>query len=157
LKLLLDTTYFLSAIGISVKNLPKDAPLQLIQRGHQVFMSDVSVFELAAKGGKHVALGRLAPERVTRGIRAIVYSDTVEIVPIHETTILLTAFKLRGILNDFIDCLLVSSAMNQCDTLITEDSDIQDLKKNRDFNELAASLNPKFKIQTLAENLQAQH
>jgi len=127
-----------------------------MQKGHQIFMSDVSIFELAAKGGKHVALGRLAAERVTKGIRAIVYSDTIEIVPFHETTILLTAFKLRSMLNDFVDCLLVSSAINQCDVLITEDSDIQDLKKNRDFNELAASLNPKFKIQTLAENLQAQ-
>lgn len=156
MKLLLDTTYFLSAIGISVRNFPKDAPLQLMQMGHQVVMSDVSIFELAAKGGKYVALGRLAAERVTRGIRAIVYSDSVEIVPIHETTTLLTAFKLGTMLNDFIDCLLVSSALNQCDVLVTEDSDIQDLKKNRDFNDLLATVNPKFKIRTLAENLQAQ-
>jgi len=153
LKLLLDTTYILSAIGISLKNFPNDAPLELMRRGHQIFLSDVSIFELAAKGGKHVALGRLAAERVTRGIRAIVYSDTVEIVPFQETGILLTAFKLRSILNDFIDCLLVSSAINQCDVLIAEDSDIQHLKKNRDFNELLATVNPKFKIQTLAQNL----
>jgi len=153
LKLLLDTTYFLSAIGISIKNFPKDAPLELMQKGHQIFMSDVSIFELAAKGGKHVASGRLAAERVTRGIRAIVYSDKVEIIPLHETGILLTAFKLRGMLDDVIDCLLVSSAINQCDGIVTEDSDIQDLKKSRDFNGLLATVNPKFEVQTLTESL----
>jgi len=124
-----------------------------MKKGHQIFMSDVSIFELAAKGGKHVALGKLATDRVTRGIRAIVYSEEVDIVPIHETRILLTAFKLRSMLTDFIDCLLVSSAINQCDVLITEDRDIEDLKKNRDFNELLATVNPKFKIQPLTETL----
>jgi len=153
LKLLLDTTYFLSAIGISVKNLPRDAPVQLTRKGHQIFLSDVSIFELAAKGGKHVALGRLAADRVTRGIRAIVYSDSVEVVPIHETAVLLTAFKIRSMLDDFIDCLLVSSAMNQCDALVTEDGDIQDLTKRRDFDELVGAVNRRFKIQTLTESL----
>jgi len=60
-----------------------------MEREHQVFVSDVSIFELAAKDGKHVALGRLVAERVARGIRAIIYNDTIEVVPIHETTILL--------------------------------------------------------------------
>jgi len=153
---LLDTTYFLPAIGISVKDLPRDAPLKLMQKGHQISMSDVSIFELAAEGAKHVALGTVAAERVTRGIRAVVYSDAVEIVSMRETTLLLTAFKLRGMLSDFIDCLLLSSAINLCDVLITEDEDIQDLRKNKDFSDLVASINPKFKVQTLMENLQAQ-
>jgi len=153
---LLDTTYFLPAIGISVKDLPKDAPLKLMQKGHQISLSDISIFELAAKGAKHVALGNLAAERVTRGIRALVYSDAVEVISMRETTLLLTAFKLRGVLSDFIDCLLLSSAINLCDVLITEDEDIHDLRKNKDFNDLVASINPKFKVQTLMENLQAQ-
>jgi len=156
LRVLLDTTYFLPAIGISVKDLPKDAPLKLMQKGHRISISDVSVFELAAKGAKHVALGTLAAERVTKGIRALVYSDAVEVISMRETTLLLTAFKLRGVLSDFIDCLLLSSAINLCDVLITEDEDIHDLRKNKDFNDLVASINPKFKVQTLMENLQAQ-
>jgi hypothetical protein len=59
-------------------------------------------------------------------------------------------------LNDFIDCLILSAAINRCDILLTEDKDIQDLKKNKEFNELRKTINPKFKIQLLTETLQLQ-
>lgn len=153
MKLLLDTTYFLPAIGISVQRLPKDAPIRLIKKGQQISISDICIFELSAKGAKHTASGTLTAERVAKGIRAIVYAETIEIIPVHESPVLLTAFKLRSILNDFIDCLILSSAINQCDTLITEDKGILDLKKNKEFNELLMTTNPKFKIQTLSETL----
>jgi PIN domain nuclease of toxin-antitoxin system len=153
LRLLLDTTYLLPAIGISVKELPEDAPIKLMLKTHKIFMSDISIFELSANGAKHIAAGKLSAERVTRGIRAIIYDERITISPIHDSTILLTAFKLRSMLSDFIDCLILSSAMNQCDALITEDNDIQDLKKNKEFSELLTKTNPKFKIQTLTEIL----
>jgi PIN domain nuclease of toxin-antitoxin system len=153
LKLLLDTTYFLPAIGISIKELPNDAPIKLIAKGHQISISDISLFELSAKGAKHITDGTLTPERVTRGIKAIVYDNAIEIIPIHDNNLLLTSFKLRSILNDFIDCLILSSAINQCDALITEDSDIQNLKKNKEFNELQKTTNTTFKIQKLTEIL----
>jgi hypothetical protein len=73
--------------------------------------------------------------------------------PIHDSNLLLTSFKLRSILNDFIDCLILSSAINQCDALITEDSGIQNLKKNKEFNELLTTTNTTFKIQKLTEIL----
>jgi PIN domain nuclease of toxin-antitoxin system len=153
LKLLLDTTYFLPAIGISIKELPNDAPIKLIAKGHQISISDISIFELSAKGAKHITDDTLTPERVTRGIKAIIYDDTVETIPIHDNNLLLTSFKLKSILNDFIDCLILSSAINQCDALITEDSDIQNLKKNKEFNELQKTTNTTFKIQKLTEIL----
>jgi len=153
LKLLLDTTYFLPAIGISIKELPNDAPIKLIAKGHQISISDISIFELSAKGAKHITNGTLTPERVTRGIKAIIYDDTIETIPIHNNNLLLTSFKLKSILNDFIDCLILSSAINQCDALITEDSDIQNLKKNKEFNELQKTTNTTFKIQKLTEIL----
>ena len=153
MRLLLDTTYLLPAIGISVKELPKDAPIKLVQKGHQISMSNISIFELSAKGAKHIVAGTLPAERVARGIRAIVYDETIKTVSMHDSTLLLTAFKLRRMLSDFIDCLILSSAINRCDALITEDNDIQNLKKNREFNRLLTTINPKFKIQTLTETL----
>jgi PIN domain nuclease of toxin-antitoxin system len=152
-KLLLDTTYFLPAIGISIKELPNDAPIKLIAKGHQISISDISIFELSAKGAKHITDGTLTPERVTRGIKAIIYDDTIETIPIHDNNLLLTSFKLRRILNDFIDCLILSSAINQCDALITEDNDIQNLKKNKEFNKFLTTTNTEFKIQKLTEIL----
>jgi PIN domain nuclease of toxin-antitoxin system len=153
LRLLLDTTYLLPAIGISIKELPKDVPIRLIQRGNRIFICDISIFELSAKGAKHVSAGTLPAERVTRGIRAIVYNETIETIPTYESTLLLTAFKLRSMLNDFVDCLILSASVNRCDALLTEDKHIQELKKNKEFNELRTKINPKFKIQSINETL----
>ena len=153
MRLLLDTTYLMPAIGISIKELPKDVPLKFIQKGNRISICDISIFELSAKGAKHISAGILPAERVTRGIRAIVYNEAIETIPMYESTLLLTAFKLRSMLNDFIDCLILSAAINRCDILLTEDKDIQDLKKNKEFNELRMTINPKFKIQLLTETL----
>lgn len=154
MKLLLDTTYLLPAIGISVKGIQKDALMKLIQKQHKISISDISIFELSAKGAKYIAARQLTAERVTRGIRAVIYDETITMIPVYESAILFIAFKLRSILSDFIDCLILSSAINQCDALVTEDNDIQNLKQNKVFNEILATTNPEFKIQRLAETLQ---
>lgn len=60
MKLLLDTIYFLPAIGIAIKNLPKDVLIELMQKGHQIFVSEISVFELSAKGAKYIIEGKPA-------------------------------------------------------------------------------------------------
>jgi len=153
LRLLLDTTYLLPAIGVSIKNLLQDASIKLIRKGHEISISDITIFELSAKGAKHITLGTLTAERVSRGIRAIVYDDRIERIPIHDSSVLLTAFKLRRMLNDFIDCLILSSAINRNDILVTEDGDIHDLREKREFQELLHMINPQFKIQTLKETL----
>lgn len=153
MKLLVDTTYLLPAIGISIKELPRDAPIRLVAKGHQISISDISIFELSAKGAKYITKGTLTPERVMMGIRAIVYDDAIDHISIHDSDILLTSFKLRSILADFIDCLILSSAINRCDALITEDGEILNLNKNKEFNELLATANSKFKIRKLAEIL----
>ena len=114
-------------------------------------MSQITIFELSAKGAKYIKDGQLSSERVTRGISAIIYNDDIETIPMHDTTILQTAFKLRNILNDFIDCLILSTALNNSEAIITEDNEIQSLKKNSDFHNLVAALNPGFKILKLTE------
>lgn len=153
MKLLLDTTYFLPTIGVSIKEIQKDALLMLIAKEHQITMSQITIFALSAKGAKYIKEGLLTPERVTRGIRALVYNDAIETIPTHDTNILLTSFKLRNMLNDFIDCLILSSAINHCDAIITEDNEIQSLKQNTQFHNLVADQNPGFKILKLAESI----
>lgn len=153
MRLLLDTTYFLPAVGISVKDIPTDAPLKLIAKKHQISISDISIFELSAKGAKYVTTGKLSAERVTRGIRALVYDEKIGIIPIHDSMLLLTSFKLRNMLNDFIDCLILSSAINECDALVTEDTDILNIRRNKEFNKLLSTTKPKFEIQELEQIL----
>ena len=59
MRLLLDTTYLLPALGISVKGLPRDVPIKLAKAGHQIYISDITVFELSAKAAKQIATGIL--------------------------------------------------------------------------------------------------
>jgi PIN domain nuclease of toxin-antitoxin system len=151
LKLLLDTTYFLPTIGVSIKEMQKNALLMLMAEKHQISMSQITIFELSAKGAKYIKEGQLSPERVTRGISAIIYNDVVETIPMHDTTILQTSFKLRNMLNDFIDCLILSSAMNYCEAIVTEDNEIQSFRKSSEFHNLVADLNPGFKVLKLSE------
>lgn len=153
MRLLLDTTYLLPAIGVSIRDLPKDAWIRLAHKGHQIALCDISMFELSAKGAKLVVSRKLHSERVTRGIKAIMYDENVEIIPSCESIILSTAFRLRSMLADFIDCLILSSAVNRCDALVTEDNDIQGLKRNREFGDLLKTANPEFEVRALSEML----
>jgi len=50
------------------------------------------------------------------------------------------------VLNDFRDCLILSSAINGCDILITEDTDIHNVKEDKNYQEIINAKNPKFKI-----------
>jgi len=149
LRIQLDTTYLLPAIGISVKGIPEDAALKLTQEGHQISISDITIFELSAIGAKYIATGKLSAERISRGIRAIVHDDGIEKIPIHDSSVLLTAFRLRRSLNDFMDCIILSSALNHCDLLSTEDRDIQNLVE-KGATGIILDLNPDFKIRRLA-------
>jgi len=151
LKLLLDTTYFLPAVGVSIENVPQQAALALIEHGHEIFICDITIFELSAKSGKYIAAGKITSERALRGIRSVIYDERVEKIPLHDTPILLIAFKLRSYLNDFIDCLILSSALNHCDMLVTEDYHLHDLAHMKDFQELLKTINPKFKIQSIKQ------
>ena len=93
MRILLDTTYVLSAIGVAIKGVPRDAAEQFIARGDEIFISEISIFELAAKGARYVFEGSLPPERVTRGINAISYDDSITKLPSYETSTLRLALE----------------------------------------------------------------
>ena len=151
MKLLLDTTYFLPVIGIRVRDLSQDIIIKLINRGFKILVSEVTLFEMLAKGGKYVALGKLTPARVTIGIRALVHDERISKVPIYDTDVMLTAIKLRRVLTDFIDCIILSSAIHYADTLITEDEDIHDQITSNEIRKLIQEVNPEFTVGSIYE------
>ena len=155
MKLLLDTTYLLPAIGVSIREIPRNSVIKLIKEGYEILISEITFFEISAKGAKYITSGLLTPARVTRGIRAIARDDRIRKVPIHDTPILLVAFKLRKVLSDFIDCLILSSAINRADILVTEDSDIHELTTTDKFKKIIQEINPKFKVKSLKDLLQS--
>ena len=92
---MLDTTYLLPAIGISIKGLSEGAPIELIRRGHQISISDVTIFELSAKGAEHIAIGALTAEGIQRHKGHRLRREDSE-VPMHDSSVLLTAFSSEG-------------------------------------------------------------
>jgi hypothetical protein len=56
-------------------------------------------------------------------------------------------------LSDFIDCLILASAITCCDTLVTEDNDIIKLRRNEAYKTFYTQKNQKFTIKTLTETI----
>jgi len=146
LRLLVDTTYLLPLIGVKIREIPRDFLTYLMDAGHEVVVSEISLFELSAKGAKYVAQGDISSHRVLDGIRTLLYSGEIEVINVYDSTILDVALKIRSLLSDFIDCLIVSSAMNCCDILVTEDTDIHQLMEKGEYKRVQEDLNSDFMI-----------
>jgi len=127
MRLLIDTTYLLPAIGVSVRGVPRTTVLDLRRKGHTLLISTITIFELAAKGAKFVASHKLKGGRVESGLRAILMDPTIGQVPFHEPDVITRALSVREEVGDFIECLIISSAGARADILVTEDEQLQRL------------------------------
>jgi len=136
-------------MGVAIKGLPRGALLTLLKAGHEITISDISISELAAKAGKLIAAENLTTEKASRGITAIIHDERIEMIPVHHTPFLATAFKLRGMMNDFIDCTILATALHNSDTLVTEDGAIHDLRERPEYQVLMRSLNSGFQIKNI--------
>lgn len=121
-RILVDTTYLLPAIAFSVKGIPDDIILRLIKKNYLIYVSSISLFELAAVGSKYVSKGKLNEGDVIDGIKAIKFSPDITIVEYTDYEVIRKALKLNRSLPDFIDSIIVSTAMAYCDLLVTEDT-----------------------------------
>lgn len=151
MKVLLDTTYLLPTIGVAIKEISKDTVTKLRSKGYELSISEITFFELSAKAAKYVQDGLLTSERVTLGIRSILHDESIKKIPSYSSQILLSALSLRCLMTDFIDCIILSTALNNADIFVTEDQVINGLKKNPKFLELRVSINPKFEIKPAKE------
>jgi len=123
--IVLDTTYFLPIVGIKVKSdfflaLEKN---EIFVDLRDIYLSEITLFELQAKATKL----SVPPERVAEGIDAI--REAFNIIPFYEPEIIKISFKLRRILSDYIDCVILATAISREYILLTEDSDIQSNKQ----------------------------
>ena len=124
--MILDTTYLLPVVGISVE----PDILEACLNGRTTFsvgdvrLSLISVFELQAKAAKL----RIRPERVLRGINALF--RIFDIIEFYRPDIIRISFELRKKLPDYIDCVIVATAASLGEELLTEDQLIHDLKED---------------------------
>lgn len=121
-RILVDTTYLLPTISLSVKGIPDDIILRLIKNNYLIYVSTISLFELTAVGSKYLSKGDLSETDVIDGIKAIKLSSDLTIIDHADDRVIGRALKLTKSLPDFIDSIIVATAMTYCDVLLTEDS-----------------------------------
>jgi len=149
-RVLIDTTYLLPAAGIAVEGVPPDAIRRIKDAGHEVLASEISLFEVLAKGAKLVSEGKADPGRVSLAVKSILNDGSIGKVEAYTEDTMTMAIELRGHHSDFVDCLILASAAKECDTLITEDSGVP---KNDDLMKAVLRHKPKFRILKLRELL----
>jgi PIN domain nuclease of toxin-antitoxin system len=115
---ILDTTYLLPLVGVAVKNDLLRAIVEGRVKGitlDDLAVSQISLFEIQAKSVKL----RIPVERVIRAIRAI--TSTLEVIPFYSKPVIKYSFELYELLGDYIDSVIVATAISTRKPLITED------------------------------------
>lgn len=112
------------AIGVSVRHLPQTLVRDLRARGHRISICTITMVELAAKGAKLVRDGKLKEDRVLEGLQAILSDETVDRINFQQGDVWRRAISARYEIDDFVDCLILSSAAVAADALVSEDETI---------------------------------
>ena len=153
MRVLLDTTYLLPAIGVAVSGVASDVVLRLRDRGHRTLASVVSVLEVAAKGGKLLADGRLDRGRLARGLGVILRDAELDVIPMNREDVLLAAADLRRVHRDFLDCVLLATAAAESDVFLTEDDRLLDLANDDEIRRIAPPAAERFSAKRAAKLL----
>ncbi len=93
-------------------------------------ISLISLFELQAKSAKL----NIPAKPVIRAIDAII--SAFRIVPFYESEVVEFGQKVRKTVSDYVDCILIATAISKKEELVTEDSLILEKKTKllREYN-----------------------
>lgn len=162
MKALLDSTYFLPAISVELENLSPTI-LQALRSDSSVelFGCNITFFELAAKGAKLVKSGLLTHEDISVGLDAIRYDKQVKMLPWKDNPIIMElATEIRQVHSDFIDCLILGTAICHTNALITWDEELlTKMQENEEIKETILKKNASFSFwlrDLVAEPIQLQ-
>ncbi|MGQ4874012.1 MAG: hypothetical protein ACP6IY_08075 [Promethearchaeia archaeon] len=148
MKVLLDTSYFLPLIKISIEGVPDNLLLELLlDKKNYYFYSDLTLFELAAKGFKLIKdLKELTIQDVINGINSIINDFRLNpLYWINDDYIIELASKFKIIHNDTIDCLIFATAICKCECIATLDHNFfKNIKRNKEILEYIEDINKNF-------------
>jgi len=120
--LIIDTTYLLPLSRIKVN---ADLLLAIAENRvaedlafENLVVSSISIFELQAKAAKL----RVKSQYVSEAISGISAHFRVE--PFYSPSVIKTSFELRRIIPDYVDCIIVATAVTLKEDLVSEDSKI---------------------------------
>ena len=116
--MILDTIYLLPLARIEIDtDLLREMAEGRIKIGFEdITISQISIFELQAKAAE---LG-IPPPYVIEAVQAIEKAFRIE--PFNRPQIIETSFNLRKEINDYIDCIILATAITLKEDLITEDT-----------------------------------
>ena len=124
MKILFDTSYFLPLIKVEVERIPQDLLIQLLaDSSNEYFYSELSVFELTAKGLKFSSLEEeLTPQDIRIGIDTLQNDPRINAISYTNNPLIIElASSFRKIHKDTIDCLIFATAICTCEGIITMD------------------------------------
>lgn len=141
--MILDTTYLLPLAQIAVDTdlLAAVAKKKTYLKLEDIGVSLISVFELQAKGAKL----NVPAKSTIRAVDAIL--SAFRVVPFYEAGIIEAAQKIRKTISDYVDCIILATAVASKEDLVTEDSLVLEKKRKLfkdynvkvlDFNDLTA-------------------
>jgi PIN domain nuclease of toxin-antitoxin system len=123
--LIIDTTYLLplSRIGIDTDLLKAMEENKIKLDLDDFSISSISIFELQAKAAK-------LEIQTNFTVEAVEVIDTVfKIQPFYNQKVIKISYELLSYIKDYIDCIIVATAIALGEDLITEDSKIHDKKE----------------------------
>jgi len=146
MKIFLDSSFFFPFIKIGVKDVSQEDLLRLINNNSfEISRSELTMFEISAKGWKYVRDEIITQDDLIDGINTI--SDLENIHPISfchsPVQILAGFFRLEH--QDFMDCLILASAIINSDNFITCDRDLIQKIKTKWDSEIKEN-NPNFRV-----------
>ena len=125
MKVLLDTTYLLPAVGIEV-DLPEDLLEKLFSSNHSFIINELSLFELFGKASRFISGKEKAKERFYIGMKSIL-SSKIDLKPVFTLDTLPIVREVHERLKDLPDCPIVATAVFYSDVMLTEAKDIPKL------------------------------
>lgn len=130
--MILDTTYLLplAQIAVDADLLAAVAKKKTDLKLEDISISLISVFELQAKGAKL----NVPAKSTIRAVDAIL--SAFRVVPFYEAGVIEAAQKIRKTISDYVDCIILATALASKEDVVTEDSLVLEKKKKllRDYN-----------------------
>jgi predicted nucleic acid-binding protein len=131
----------LAQIAVDTDLLAAVAKKKTYLKLEDIGVSLISVFELQAKGAKL----NVPAKSTIRAVDAIL--SAFRVVPFYEAGIIEAAQKIRKTISDYVDCIILATAVASKEDLVTEDSLVLEKKRKLfkdynvkvlDFNDLTA-------------------
>ena len=151
MKVFLDSSFFFPFIRVNIKKVSsKDIGNLLRNKSHEIFCSELVYFELSAKASKFIDQGILDMEDLLDGISFINNNIRINKIPMQYPEILILAQKFRKTHRDYIDCVILASAIKSSDVFITMDAELR-VKIRKIWKKLILKENPNFAVKSFSE------